>query len=87
MHPNASFCGSATVGTKGQIVIPAEAREKLGIQPGDKVFIMCGGPKGNDMLGICTEKGMRGFMEIMSEKLAKMQEFIEPQGSEEEKKG
>ena len=31
--------GTATVGTKGQIVIPADAREELNIQPGDKLYI------------------------------------------------
>lgn len=31
--------GTATVGAKGQIVIPAEARDELGIAPGDKLYI------------------------------------------------
>ncbi len=31
---------TATVGTKGQIVIPLEARARLGIKPGDKVVVM-----------------------------------------------
>lgn len=31
--------GTATVGTKGQIVIPAEAREELNLRPGDKLYI------------------------------------------------
>ncbi len=35
-----AFYGSATVGERGQIVIPAEARHELGINPGDKVLIM-----------------------------------------------
>jgi AbrB family looped-hinge helix DNA binding protein len=35
-----AFYGSATVGERGQIVIPAEARAELGIKPGDKVLIM-----------------------------------------------
>ena len=35
-----AFYGSATVGDRGQIVIPAEARQELGIHPGDKVLIM-----------------------------------------------
>lgn len=30
----------ATVGTKGQIVIPLEVRERLGIGPGDKIVVM-----------------------------------------------
>ena len=32
--------GTATVGTKGQIVIPADAREELAIKPGDRLYVM-----------------------------------------------
>lgn len=32
--------GTATVGTKGQVVIPSEAREELGLQPGDRLYVM-----------------------------------------------
>lgn len=35
-----AFYGSSTIGERGQIVIPAEARADLGFQPGDKVIIM-----------------------------------------------
>lgn len=34
------FYGSVTVGERGQIVIPAEARHGLGIKPGDKLLVM-----------------------------------------------
>lgn len=34
------FYGSVTVGERGQIVIPAEARTEMGIQQGDKLLIM-----------------------------------------------
>lgn len=34
------FYGAATVGERGQIVIPAEARASLNIRPGDKLIIM-----------------------------------------------
>jgi len=40
MNCEESFYGSATVGERGQIVIPAEARAELGIQPGDKLLIL-----------------------------------------------
>lgn len=43
------FLGSATVGTKGQIVIPADAREAMGIKEGDKVVIL-GGPREGSVL-------------------------------------
>ena len=33
----------ATIGTKGQIVIPRDVREALGIGPGDKIVIMTRG--------------------------------------------
>lgn len=32
--------GTATVGTKGQVVIPADAREELGIKPGDRLYVV-----------------------------------------------
>lgn len=35
-----AFYGTATVGERGQIVIPAEARGEIGFNPGDKVLIM-----------------------------------------------
>lgn len=34
------FWGSATVGTKGQIVIPSEARQALEMKEGDKLLIV-----------------------------------------------
>lgn len=34
------FYGTATVGERGQIVIPSEARKQLGINPGDKVLVV-----------------------------------------------
>ena len=33
-----TFVGSVTVGERGQVVIPAQARERCGIQPGDKLL-------------------------------------------------
>ncbi|MFI5387106.1 MAG: AbrB/MazE/SpoVT family DNA-binding domain-containing protein [Fimbriimonadales bacterium] len=34
------FYGSVTVGERGQIVIPSEARAEMGMQQGDKLLIM-----------------------------------------------
>ena len=38
MHDKKLF-GTATVGTKGQIVIPSNARDELNLKPGDKLYI------------------------------------------------
>ena len=35
------FIGVATVGERGQVVIPAEARGRLQIRPGDKLLVFC----------------------------------------------
>lgn len=34
------FMGAATVGRRGQIVIPTEARKRLGIEPGDRLVVV-----------------------------------------------
>ena len=43
-RPDGRAAWTATVGTKGQIVIPREAREMFGIQPGD-TLILLGAPE------------------------------------------
>jgi AbrB family looped-hinge helix DNA binding protein len=40
MNMDDAFYGSSTIGERGQVVIPAEARQDLGLKPGDKVLFM-----------------------------------------------
>jgi AbrB family looped-hinge helix DNA binding protein len=48
MPKNASgFLGSATVGSKGQIVIPADARTSMKVKEGDKVVVLRGPREGS----------------------------------------
>ena len=35
------FVGISKVGEKGQIVIPKEARDMFGINPGDSIIVLC----------------------------------------------
>ena len=42
-----AFYGSATVGAKGQIVIPADARAAMRIHEGDKVVVLRGPREGS----------------------------------------
>lgn len=60
---NKRLYGTATVGTKGQIVIPADAREELGIKPGDRLYIA----KAMDGSGIVCLKEEK--LEAMVQKL------------------
>jgi AbrB family looped-hinge helix DNA binding protein len=42
MSETSAFYGSATVGAKGQIVIPADARSAMQLKEGDKVVVIRG---------------------------------------------
>ncbi len=44
--PKGKYAWTATVGEKGQIVIPKQAREVFGIQPGDTLVILGDEDKG-----------------------------------------
>ena len=45
--PSGKYAWTATVGEKGQIVIPKQARELFGIKPGDTLILL-----GDAQLGI-----------------------------------
>lgn len=47
MSEGTAFLGSATVGTKGQIVIPADARKAMQVGEGDKVVVLRGPREGS----------------------------------------
>lgn len=74
------FFGSATVGERGQIVIPAEARKRFNINPGDKVLVM-GHPHGGGIV-ICKIDAMRDIFSSMLTDLERIESRIaeEPTG-------
>ena len=45
-RPADKYAWTATVGVKGQIVIPKEARELLGIRPGDTLLLLADASRG-----------------------------------------
>ncbi|PMQ01975.1 MAG: AbrB family transcriptional regulator [Dictyoglomus sp. NZ13-RE01] len=66
--------GIATVSERGQIVIPQEAREDLSIKPGDKLMVMCVGPKVGLML-VKTEEILT-FFEEMTRDIEELEKFV-----------
>lgn len=70
-----AFYGTCTVGERGQIVIPAEARTEIGFQPGDKVVIM----RHPVHTGLMVFKldAMREFLDDFSAGLARIQQSEE----------
>jgi len=63
MHDKKLY-GTATVGTKGQVVIPATAREELGINTCDRLYVIGSPTKGVVML--LQEDKLEKFIEQMS---------------------
>ena len=65
------FYGAATVGDRGQVVIPAEARKTYGINPGDKVLVM-GHPLGHGIM-MCKIDQMRGALSDLLGEIEKIE--------------
>jgi len=63
MHDKKLY-GTATVGTKGQIVIPSDAREELGIATGDRLYVI-GSPK-TGVVGLLKEDKIEQFIERLN---------------------
>lgn len=71
------FYGAVTVGERGQIVVPVEARKRFGIEPGDKLLIM--GDPGKRSLMLCKMDTLREFMTVFQEGLARVEREITTQ--------
>lgn len=77
-HPHAKNCtfyGLATVGAKGQIVIPAKARDDLNIQSGDAMVII--GIKDRNMLGICPVEHVEAMLAEATKRLKELQTVVD----------
>lgn len=64
------FWGAATVGTKGQVVIPADARESFGIHEGDKILVLS--PPGKSSLMMVKPEILNQFMQSMQSDIEEM---------------
>lgn len=62
--------GVATVGTKGQVVIPSSAREELGIEAGDRLYVI--GSVNGCFIGLLQEEALESMMEALT---AQMESF------------
>jgi len=69
-----NFYGTATVGEKGQIVIPAAAREALTIEKGEKVLVF---GMGNDMLVISKLSQVEQIAKHLSSKLDRIRQALD----------
>lgn len=76
MKGSPKFFGKALVGTKGQIVIPAEARKALNINPGDSVMIISGPPHHEKMISLIPENEFNKFLKLLEGHLTSMKKEV-----------
>lgn len=69
------FYGAVTLGERGQIVIPQEARDEMGLQPGEKLLVFRQGPKGAGLSIMRAEDVSKFVTEAMSA-LSRLSEFV-----------
>ncbi len=69
------FYGSAVVGERGQIVIPAEAREELSIEPGEKMLVL--GNRHTKMVVLMKADVMGRFADMMFRKSQFFEEMMD----------
>lgn len=62
------FYGSVTVGERGQVVIPAQARRDHGIAPGDKLIVL-GSPDGLALMGADRLLDLLGDTTVLAERV------------------
>ena len=72
IHP--VFYGSATVGERGQVVIPAKARRDMDITPSTKLLVM-GGPHKN-MLILAKAEYLTAFMTKITDMLGQFKDQV-----------
>ena len=70
------FFGKVPVGTKGQIVIPAEVRRAMRINPGDSVIVMSGPPHQERMVTLVPEEEFNKFLAHFEEHIGKMKKEL-----------
>lgn len=66
--------GTATIGTKGQIVIPSEARNCLSLKTGDKVVVI--GLKKRGIIALCPMDCIEDMFATMAKHLEEMRQEI-----------
>jgi len=73
MHDKKLF-GTATVGTKGQVVIPADARDAFDIKPGDRLYVV--GSTKAQWVGFLKEDQLRSMVESITDNIEQYRSYL-----------
>lgn len=74
-HDNEGFCGTTVVGERGQVVIPADIRHALDIQPGMRLLVWRH-PSGKGLMMFPLDE-VRQFMDLLLVSLEKAEKSEE----------
>ena len=67
--------GTVTVGPKGQVVVPSEVREQMGIESGDKLLALYFPNKKS--VAFITEQQAQEYVSSMGEQFTKFKQSLE----------
>lgn len=67
--------GTMTLGPKGQVVIPAEVRENMGVKPGDKLVALYIAEKG--AVSFVSERRMQRLIDKMGDHVTSLREQLQ----------
>lgn len=73
MHQSKKLYGTATIGSKGQVVIPADAREELNLKPGDRLYVISAMTGGGVVF--LKEEMLENLVEQMSAQVEGFREY------------
>ncbi len=68
------LAGTVTLGPKGQVVIPVDVREKMGIAPGDKLVALYIPTKG--AISFVTEQSMQSHIDQMGQHISALRSSL-----------
>lgn len=74
-HKHIQLMGTVTVGPKGQVVIPVEVREGMGITPGDKLIALYFDEKKS--VAFITEGQAQEYVEKMGDQFTAMKQTLQ----------
>lgn len=76
-HLKEEFFGMTTLGEKGQVVIPAEARSAMGLKKGEKLLVF---GLGGEMLAFAKVSDLKKFASHLASRLDTLQEIMKKNG-------
>ena len=72
-HDHKHFHGTTTLGEKGQVVIPADARKAMGLKTGDKLLVFS---MGKNMVALAKFEQLEHMANKMSERLEGIRKIL-----------